>query len=60
MEVNVIVGISVGSALIVSAVIAKVVDIRQKKRQAFKDRINGTRFGRPVVKPFRRVSVKKG
>ena len=60
MEANVIVGISIGSSLIITAAIAKVMDIRQRRKQEFMDRINGPKFKRPIVRPFKRVTVKKG
>lgn len=55
MEVNVIVGISVGTILIVSAVIAKVMDNRERKREEFIERMkqyNKPKFTRTSVKPI--------
>jgi len=55
MEANVIVGISVGTILIVSAVIVKVMDNRERKRKEFMERMkqyNKPKFTGTSAKPI--------
>jgi hypothetical protein len=62
MEANVIVGICVGVSLITSAIVAKVMDNRERKRDEFIERMkkyNKPKFGRTTVKPFKRETLRR-